>query len=189
MIKTLKFSSDGLNIPASGEMNPICFSRQDAFTFLYDAYIDRVYRYIFLRVADETLAEEITSQVFIEVWEKLPDYETGKSPILSWLYSLAYNAIFNQPRANQLEESNYGVDYEGAQSLKNELQQLPGAFDNLADQQQQRLILEFMNQFDEPQISRQFEHQQGTIRALHMNNLDELIAAYPAIKIEEIYAQ
>ncbi len=189
MIKTFKFSGDGVNIPTPREMNTICFSRQDAFTFLYDAYIERVYRYVFLRVADDTMAEEITSQVFSEVWEKLPSYQTGKSPILSWLYSLAYNAIFNQCGANLQEESKIEVQYDKAQSFKSKSQQLPGAFGKLADKQQQKLLLEFMSEFDEPQISRQLENQQGTIRALQMDELNKSIAEYSTLKIEEIYAQ
>ena len=190
MIKTFKFSGDGLNTPASSrDTNTICFSRQDAFTFLYDAYIERVYRYVFLRVADDTMAEEITSQVFSEVWEKLPTYQTGKSPVLSWLYSLAYNAIFNQRCANQPEESKDEADCNKAHSFNSTSQELPGAFGNLADQQQQRLILDFMNGFDEPQMSRQLENQQGTILALQMDGLNEPIAAYSTLKVEEIYAQ
>jgi DNA-directed RNA polymerase specialized sigma24 family protein len=43
---------------------------------LYDAYVERIYRYIYFRVAGHACAEDITSQVFLKGWEKLDTYQT-----------------------------------------------------------------------------------------------------------------
>jgi RNA polymerase sigma-70 factor (ECF subfamily) len=41
----------------------------EAFAQLYDASMDRVYRYVFFRVSDQQTAEDLTSQVFLKAWE------------------------------------------------------------------------------------------------------------------------
>jgi RNA polymerase sigma-70 factor, ECF subfamily len=43
----------------------------DAFATLYERYLPRVYRYLYLRLGNQHDAEDITSQVFIETLEGL----------------------------------------------------------------------------------------------------------------------
>src|SRR5690242_19609134 len=74
---------------------------QDSFARLYDAYMERIYRYIFFRVADDELAEDITSQVFLKVWEKLGTYRPGQSPFIAWLYRIAHNAVIDSYRTRK----------------------------------------------------------------------------------------
>ena len=101
MIKTFNFSPNGLLDPATNEPKSISFSQQDAFACLHDAYVDRVHRYVYFGVADDKIAEDITAQVFFEAWEELPVYQAGKSPIITWLYSLAHHAVVDHYRARK----------------------------------------------------------------------------------------
>ncbi len=43
----------------------------EAFAALYQRYLPRVYRYLYLRLSNQHDAEDITSQVFIETLEGL----------------------------------------------------------------------------------------------------------------------
>lgn len=91
MTTTLNFSSVRSLDPLADEQNLIRLSQagnQETFARLYDAYIERIYRYVYFRVADEELAEDITSQVFLKVWEKLHTYQEGQSPFMAWLTAL-----------------------------------------------------------------------------------------------------
>src|SRR6185369_6271911 len=74
---------------------------QDAFASLYDAYIDRIYRYIYFRVTENEVAEDITSHVFLKAWEKLDTYHPGQSPFVGWLYRIAHNAIIDYYRTRK----------------------------------------------------------------------------------------
>ena len=38
----------------------------EAFGQLYDAYMERIYRFVYFRVEDQQTAEDITSQVFLK---------------------------------------------------------------------------------------------------------------------------
>ena len=43
----------------------------ESFGQLYDAYLERIYRFVYFRVEDQQTAEDITSQVFLKAWENL----------------------------------------------------------------------------------------------------------------------
>src|ERR1700755_29782 len=75
---------------------------QDAFARLYDAYVERIYRYIYFRVADQQVAEDITSQVFLKAWEKLSSYQSGSTPFIAWLYRIAHNAVIDSYRTKKV---------------------------------------------------------------------------------------
>ena len=76
-------------------------SRQDAFACLYDAYADRIRRIVLFRVADDKLAEEITADIFLEAWEQLPAYRTGRTPIIGWLYCITQQAVIEYYRTRE----------------------------------------------------------------------------------------
>ena len=45
----------------------------DAFGTLYTRHLDAIYRYIFFRVADVPLAEDLTEEVFVRAWTAIPE--------------------------------------------------------------------------------------------------------------------
>jgi DNA-directed RNA polymerase specialized sigma24 family protein len=103
MNKALNISSTESLGPTPSNLKLIGCSKQDAFICLYDAYVNLVHRYVNFRVANNEVTENITSQVFLKAWEQLPDYQTQKSPIIKWLYSIANNAISDHDHAIQRE--------------------------------------------------------------------------------------
>ena len=102
MINTYSSLSGGA--PAhitSGSTMLVGISRQDAFACLYDAYVDRIRRIVLFRVVEDKLAEEITADVFLEAWEQLPAYRTGKTPIIAWLYGITQQAVIEYYRTRE----------------------------------------------------------------------------------------
>lgn len=179
MTEPFNLPDDQLQNPSANTLQPIYFSQRDAFTCLYDAYVDRIYRYVYFRVVDDRLCENITSQVFLEAWEKLPSYQTSSSPIISWLYSIAYHIVIAHGYHQNMPAE------ESAMQIKSE--QLHDALHELADKQQQVLILQLLCGFSTAKRVRQHDKQQGTMRALQMHAFTNRTAA--SIPIEEIYGQ
>ncbi|MSR07108.1 MAG: sigma-70 family RNA polymerase sigma factor [Gemmatimonadetes bacterium] len=68
---------------------------QVAFESLYRQYAGRVYGLCLRLSADQPRAEELTQDVFVRVWEKLPSFR-GESAFSSWLYRLAVNVVLGQ---------------------------------------------------------------------------------------------
>jgi RNA polymerase sigma-70 factor, ECF subfamily len=66
---------------------------RDAFACLYDRYVEQVYRFIYRRVKDHTIAEDITARVFFRALEYLPRFEWRGIPFGGWLIRIAANLI------------------------------------------------------------------------------------------------
>lgn len=158
----------------------------DAFAQLYDRYLDRIYRYILFRVSDDLLAEDITAHVFLKMWEKLPRYQIGKTPICGWLYRIAHNAVVDHYRTRKLSVSlddvnSAEVRHDDGTEEKLELQvkldQLRMALQNLTDGQREVLILRFIEGLSVEKVARQLRKSHGAVRALQMRGLQELSKA------------
>ncbi len=154
----------------------------EAFARLYDGYVERVYRYVFFRVADEQTAEDLTSQVFLKAWENLDRYRLGSSPFLAWLYTIARNQVIDHYRTRKefvslddavsLPAKDQDVD-DQIQS-RFEVQAMRDALQFLTEEQQQVLILKFISGLDTREIAKNMNKSEGAIRALQMRALQAL---------------
>lgn len=153
----------------------------DSFARLYDAYFERVYRYIYFRVSDDQTAEDITSQVFLKAWENLSRYRPS-GHFLAWLYTIARNQVIDHYRTRKetvpldevgnLSAGSQAVDEQV--QLRFELQAMRDALQFLTEDQQQVLILKFIAGLDTHEIAKQMKKGEGAIRALQMRALQAL---------------
>lgn len=168
---------------------------QEMFARLYEAYVERIYRYIRFRVADEDLAEDITSHVFLKVWEKLDTYQPGQSPFAAWVYRIAHNAVIDYYRTKKIAisindvrmvELSHSDDVDEKLDMQIQSQKLRDALRELTDEQQQVLVLKFVDGLSTTEIAHQLRKQEGAVRALQMRGLQRL-AKSPALQREWAY--
>jgi RNA polymerase sigma-70 factor (ECF subfamily) len=65
---------------------------------LYDRYHESIYRYVWSRVSDPQLAEDLTGDVFTNMVKNLPRYRSIGTPFQAWLYRIARNLIIDNRR-------------------------------------------------------------------------------------------
>ncbi len=65
----------------------------EAFGELYDRYYDKLLLYIFRRVLNAGLAEDILSNTFYKALKKIDSFDPGKASFSTWLYRIATNEI------------------------------------------------------------------------------------------------
>jgi RNA polymerase sigma-70 factor (ECF subfamily) len=70
-----------------------------AFERLYREHVDRVHALCLRLSADPARAEELTQDVFVRAWEKLPTFR-GESAFSTWLHRLAINVVLGNRRAD-----------------------------------------------------------------------------------------
>jgi RNA polymerase sigma-70 factor (ECF subfamily) len=68
-----------------------------AFGAIYQQHVDRVYSYVAFRVRDETMAEDITQDVFLQALRGIGDYH-WRGSVAPWLLRIARNAIIDHWR-------------------------------------------------------------------------------------------
>ena len=58
---------------------------RDALAMLYEANVERVYRYLLGRMGQQADAEDVTAEVFIRAMNALDTYKRQKIPFVGWL--------------------------------------------------------------------------------------------------------
>jgi RNA polymerase sigma-70 factor (ECF subfamily) len=73
-----------------------------ALTALYDRYQPLIFTYLYYRLDDQATAEELTSEVFVRMVEKIDRYQLRGQPLLAWLYTIARNLRIDHHRQRGL---------------------------------------------------------------------------------------
>lgn len=69
-----------------------------ALAALYDAHVQRIYRYIIFRVRHTEEAEDLTEQVFMKMLESIHTFQPGRAPFSAWLFRIAHNLLMDYER-------------------------------------------------------------------------------------------
>lgn len=83
-----------------------------AFTPLYERYLERIYRFCYNRLNDRSAAEDATSEVFLHALAHLPTYCSGAFG--AWLYTIARNVVIAHYRQLGRSQSLSDVQAEAA---------------------------------------------------------------------------
>ena len=75
-----------------------------AFEALYRANVARVYALALRLTADRRDATELTQDVFVHAWRRLPTFR-GDAAFATWLHRIAVNALFMRARADRRREA------------------------------------------------------------------------------------
>ncbi len=70
----------------------------DAIGRLYDQHHTEIFRYLWARVGERPLAEDLTGEVFIRMLTGLPRYRPSAAPFRAWLYQIARNLLIDHYR-------------------------------------------------------------------------------------------
>lgn len=65
---------------------------------LYDQHRSALFRFVWARVGDPTLAEDLTGDVFMRMLTALPRYRPSAVPFRVWLYRIARNRLIDHYR-------------------------------------------------------------------------------------------
>src|SRR5688572_25677309 len=87
-----------------------------AFERLYRENVNRVFAVCVRMSGDRMRAEELTQDVFVRVWEKLPLFR-GESAFSTWVHRLAVNVILNARKTEGRERARQDPDGEDALEL------------------------------------------------------------------------
>jgi len=87
------------------------------FEYIYSAYAGRIYNFV-MRISrgNEYLAEEITQNTFLKVWEKQNDLK-NESAMLSYMYTTARNMFLNYCEHETIEYMYYNYIMRNATDL------------------------------------------------------------------------
>jgi RNA polymerase sigma-70 factor (ECF subfamily) len=128
----------------------------DLFGKLYDRFAKRVYNKCFGFARSEAEAEDLTQDVFLMLFIKLPSFK-GKSKFSTWLYSFTYNFCVNYVNRNkgrkmsdksvQVDQEEYRLTEEvpDEQLLELKTQRLAEAMEEIPPEDKSLLLLKYQD--------------------------------------------
>ncbi|TAL19765.1 RNA polymerase sigma factor [Patescibacteria group bacterium] len=156
-----------------------------AFGRLYDAYVQRIYRFIFFKVPSAEEAQDLTSETFLKLWQHL---EQGK-PVRNFnalTYGIARNLVADYYRSQgkkpvaELDEETLSVlpDVKALAKLEKtaELSQVLSALKLLKDEYREALIMRYLDGLTPTEIAPVLGKSSGAVRVILHRSLETLRA-------------
>lgn len=84
-------------------LNRLANQDQAAMRLLFERHHVKIFRFILRLVRNEAIAEEITNEVFMEVWRHAKSY-AGNSAPLTWILSIAHHRAISSLRRKREEQ-------------------------------------------------------------------------------------
>jgi RNA polymerase sigma-70 factor (ECF subfamily) len=153
-----------------------------AFAALYDRHADRVYRHVYYRVANQPDAEDLTQQVFLQAWRAIDRYQRTGAPFVAWLLTIAYHVVVSHSRRAKPTASldlepaatDRWADPEGETMSRFERHAVRAAILRLKPDQQQVIIMRFVEHFDHADVAAALGKSEGYVRVIQHRALSEL---------------
>ncbi len=158
----------------------------DSFSLLYDELLDPIFRFCFFKVNSREIAEDITSEVFLNVWKKLESYKkTDNLQFSSWVFRIAHNKVMDFFRRNKetLElneevENDLSTYNEGVKKIANDLlrKELMQYLKQIPAQQAESIILKYFSELENSEIAEVMEKTETAVRILQSRGIKTIRA-------------
>jgi RNA polymerase sigma-70 factor (ECF subfamily) len=182
--------------PALGRVGQLVDSAKagdtEAFAALYDRYLDTVYRYVYYRVGSRQLAEDLTSETFLRALRRINTFTWQGRDFGAWLVTIARNLVadhFKSSRfrleittADMVAAEGNGEVAEGPESAVMRAYTnaaLLDAVKRLNPQQQECLVLRFLQGLSVAETARAMGKNEGAIKTLQYRAIRTLAQLMP----------
>ena len=156
----------------------IAQSRQDAINELYERHNRLVFSVAIAIVGDHSMAEEITLDVFVQVWQRAASYRPELAKVSTWLIAITRNHAIDilrrqnsRPEGNNLNWDEISMqDGPRMHNLEEQMEvamkraQVRKAVAQLPPDQRQALALAYFKGYTQSQISEALKQPLGTIK-------------------------
>ena len=152
MMAQAMVSDSGPGGPENQAGSPLAGRRQE-FEQMYDSYMPKIYRYISYRTGSQSVAEDLTSDVFEKALKHFDTYRQDRASLSTWLTAIARNTITDYFR----KESRVQVVREDdAPEEESPEPPVDDQVERLEEARQLRLCLAGLPQLDQDIISLKF---------------------------------
>ena len=110
----------------------------------YEAQYDKIYRYCYFKLQNQTVAEDVTQETFLRFWESSTYKERGRE--LNYLYTIARNLCIDESRKRVLEELSEEVSEDGPEERVLERVVMKQAMDTLTVEERELVLLRYVNE-------------------------------------------
>jgi len=159
-------------------------SLNEQFSQIYDQYIDKIYRFVYLKVNSQEIAEDITSKVFLKGWEAFNNQGADIKNPGAFLYQIAKNSVIDYYRQKgrasvvstdvvaELADSKTSAQDKAI--LNADVALVKTAIQKLKKDYQDVLIWHYLDDMPIGQIAEMIDKKEGTVRVMLHRGLKDL---------------
>jgi RNA polymerase sigma-70 factor, ECF subfamily len=166
-------------------MAKIATGDRDAFSALYTRMSPRVFGLARRLVIDTAQSEEVTQEVFLEVWQSAQKFDSSKGGVVSWMMTMTHRRAVDRIRSSQASHDRdlrIGVrdvalsidDVASTVETIVESERVKLALSHLSELQRQAVVLAYFRGLSHREISEQLTVPTGTIKTRLRDGLIKL---------------
>lgn len=148
---------------------------QEAFGALYDEISPRVFGLIRRLLVDHSQSEEVTQEVFLEIWQSASRYDPGKGGASTWILTMAHRRAVDRIRASQSSRDrdvkigirDYVAEYDNVSEtveVSIEHERVKQAMTQLTELQRQAVTLAYYGGYSHSEVARLLSVPIGTVK-------------------------
>ena len=148
---------------------------EDAFAALYDATSRRLFGLVLRIVRDHAMSEEVTQEVYLDVWRHCARFDPARGSALSWLMTIAHRTAVDRVRASEASRrrddahaaASREVDFDttaGTAQASLEAQRVRRALTTLTDAQRSAVELAYLGGYTHTEVARLLDLPLGTAK-------------------------
>jgi RNA polymerase sigma-70 factor (ECF subfamily) len=169
--------SGSMQSPATKEelLGRVAEGDQQAFAALYDEISPRVFGLVRRLLVDHAQSEEVTQEVFLEIWTNAKKYEPGKGGASTWILTMAHRRAVDRIRASQASRDrdvkigirDFVADYDNVSDTVEtniEHERVKKAMSQLTELQRQAVTLAYYGGYSHSEVSAMLKVPIGTVK-------------------------
>lgn len=163
--------------PASKEelLGRVARGDQAAFGELYDQIAPRVLGLVKRLLVDHAQSEEVTQEIFLEIWQTASRYEAGRGGASTWILTMAHRRAVDRIRASQAGRDrdtkigirDLAVEYDRVSETvegRIEHERVKNAMSRLTELQRQAVSLAYYGGYSHSEVAELLHIPLGTVK-------------------------
>jgi RNA polymerase sigma-70 factor (ECF subfamily) len=145
------------------------------YTDIYDKHVNKIYRFIFLKVKSAEIAEDLCSEVFLRGWQSFKTQKDKIENIQAFLYQIARNLLadhYREASKAQLVSMEYvktpnpGPGLEEKAFIQSDLERVKAALANIKEDYREVIVWYYLDELQVPEIAKILDKSEPTVRVL-----------------------
>jgi RNA polymerase sigma-70 factor, ECF subfamily len=157
---------------------------REAIEGVHEEYAPTVLGYLINVIGDRGRAEDVHQQVFLEVWQRAPDYDPGRASLLTWIMTIARSRAVDELRRRVPEPRDPDSSTTLALTADDDPERSPDALierwrvahmlTRLRGEEAELLRMRFYDGLSQPEIAERTDIPLGTVKMRMVSALERL---------------
>jgi len=148
---------------------------REAFAQLYDRTAPRVFGLVKRLLRDHSQSEEVTQEVFLEIWQTATRYDTSKGGAIAWMLTMTHRRAVDRVRASQASRNrdtrigirDFPTDFDSVAEnveVRIESERVKEAMMRLTELQRQAVQLAYFGGYSHSEVAAMLSVPIGTVK-------------------------